>query len=125
MRGLLIISTMLAAFAAEWGINAALAGTGLFLPLSGIAFCLWIRRMAFGPRMWFALPVGFVMDSASPGAFGAAIMTCVLVALVCEAFLIFFSDTESRLAQSVSVALLVLLFVGMMPAWNFLLLRFA
>jgi hypothetical protein len=51
-------------------------------------------------------------------------MTLTLLALVCEVFRTFFSNTESRITQSISVVLLMVLFLGMMPGFGFVLGKF-
>lgn len=80
--------------------------------------------MEFGTRMWFALIIGFIMDTVLLVPFGASLMTCVLLALMCEVFRTFFSNTESRITQGIGVVLLTLMFFGMVPWWGFALAQF-
>lgn len=115
---------MLGAFMLEWISNSLLAGTGIFMPWSALAFCLVSWRMEFEMRLWFALIIGLIMDTIRLVPFGALLLTCVLSALLCEVFRVFFSNTESRITQSVSVVLLMLMFLGMVPWWVFVLGKF-
>lgn len=81
--------------------------------------------MEFRARMWFALIVGVIIDTVQLVPFGASLFTCVLLALMCEVFQIFFSNTESRITQSVSTVLLMIAFLVMVPGFSFLLGKFA
>lgn len=81
--------------------------------------------MEFRARMWFALIVGVIMDIVLLVPFGSFLFTYVLLALICEVFRIFFSNTESRITQSISTVLLMLAFLVMVPGFSFLLGKFA
>lgn len=81
--------------------------------------------MKFEVRIWFALIVGVIMDTIQLVPFGASLFTYVLLALICEVFRTFFSNTESRITQSISTVLLMLAFLVMAPGFSFLLGKFA
>lgn len=119
-----VMLTMFGAFLFEWSFNAVIAGKTFFVPLSALAFCFWSWRMEFETRMWFALVIGVIMDTVQLVPFGASLVTCVLLALICEVFRTFFSNTESRITQSIGMALLMLVFLGMVPLWSLLFGKF-
>lgn len=124
MRVLAIILTMLGAFFLEWSVNGMLAKGAIFIPVVALVFLLWAWRMEFEPRLVFALIVGSIMDAIYPVAFGASILACVLSAFFCEAFRAFFSNTEARITQSIGAVCLLLLFLGMVPLFDFMLGKF-
>ena len=124
MRTYVVLLVMLGAFFLELSSHVMIAGKAVFRPLSALAFCALSWRMEFETRMWFALAVGFVMDSVQLIPFGASLVTCVVLALACEVLRFFFSDTESRVTQSIGTGILMLLFLGMAPFWGFVLGRF-
>lgn len=116
MRILLIALTVSGAFLAEWTAHAFSGGKIIFLPLWALVFCFWIWRMELTSRLWFALALGLIADTVQLVPFGTLSLTCVLVALVCETFERFFSNTEAKVTQGVGVALLILAFGIIAPA---------
>lgn len=125
MKTYLAALAMLGAFLFEWSFGAMIAGKAVFIPVAALVFLLLSWRMEFKARMWFALIAGVIMDTVLLVPFGASLFTCVLLALMCEVFRIFFSNTESRITQSISTALLMLAFLVMAPGFSFLLGKFA
>ncbi|MBI3442359.1 MAG: hypothetical protein HY007_01140 [Candidatus Sungbacteria bacterium] len=121
MKTYMVILFMLGAFFLERVLNVVVAGKAIFLPLSALAFCNLVWRMKFGARVCCALVIGLVMDTVYLIPFGASLLTCVLLAFLCEVFQTFFSNTESRITQSIGAALLILIFFGMVPWWSFVL----
>ena len=124
LRKRMIILTMLGAFLLEWSFPIMTAGKIIFVPLSVLVFCLWIWHMEFEARLWFALITGFIMDTIYLVPFGASLLTCVALALASEACRTFFSNTESRIVQNISVLSLIFLFFGMVPGFGFVLGKF-
>lgn len=125
MKTYLAVLAMSGAFLFEWSFGAVIAGKTVFVPVAALVFCFLIWRMEFRVRIWFALIVGIIMDTVQLVPFGVSLFTCILLALICEVFQIFFSNTESRITQSISTVLLMLIFLAMVPLLGFLFGKFA
>ncbi len=121
MRQYIIIFAICGAFVFEWILSAAVAGTVVFVPVAALVFLVLSWRMEFRARMWCALAVGFLMDTVQMIPFGASLLACVLSAVLCEIFRVFFSNTESHITQGVGTVLLMLVFFITVPLFGFLL----
>lgn len=112
--------TMLGSFLLQWIAGDLPAGRTVFLPLAALAFCVWSWHLGFEARLWFALVIGFIMDTAGLAPFGTSILACLAAAYACEIFRSFFSNTDSRVTWSIGAALMVLVFLSTSPLFNLL-----
>ncbi len=124
MKTYFMVLVMFGAFLFEWSFGAMIARKAVFVPVAALVFCHWSWRIESKARMWLALIVGVIMDTVQLIPFGASILTCVILALVCEVFRAFFADTGSRITQGISTMLLILIFLVMVPLLSFLLGKF-
>lgn len=121
MKGFFVILTLLLAFIGEWSFTLPASKKGIFLPLAALAFCFWSWRIRFETRLWLGLAVGFIMDTMQLVPFGTYMLTLVTIAILCELFQLFFSNTESKITYSIGVVFLMLAFFGAFPLYNIML----
>ena len=115
MKGIAIILVMLGTLAMEWILAAAIPGAGVFVPITALVFCYVSWRMKFEALIWFAFLIGYSMDAVKLVFPGTYVLTFMAIALLSEAFKIFFSNTESKAAQAISIGLLMAAFFAAVP----------
>ena len=118
MKGIAIILVMFGALAIEWILASAISGAGIFVPISALIFCYMSWHMGFEARLWFAFLIGYSMDAVKLVTPGVYVLTFVVIALLGEAFKIFFSNTESKVTQAISIGLLMIAFFAAVPIFT-------
>lgn len=115
MRILLIVLSMLAAAFAQWGFSSWDIG-GIPPPFIPAAVFFWFLRIKLPGRLWFAILIGFLFDSFRVFPFGTYLLVFFLESLLVEPLQVFFSSIRSPLTQGVSFGIMLVLFLGLVPA---------
>lgn len=114
MKAVLILSSLILAAFAEWS-TAPLLAPYFLPPFIAATVLFWFLRMRLASRILLGLAAGFLMDSISPLPFGTYLAAFFLLALAVEGAAIFISQAESFLNQTVSWAVLVVVFLISYP----------
>ena len=110
--GLVLVVAFLAL---EW--MAASSGMRFvsWIPFGALAALWWSGRLALVPRMAYAALAGFIIDLVSGHPFGSTVMLLLLMVGVAQVLGVMLSAHDSRAAQGVSVAIMLVLFFLLTP----------
>lgn len=120
MKYLFIIATILASLLFYFSVNGLFdSGIVFLIPVAVILF--WFSRFSFETRLWFAVGIGFLLDTFSPHPFGTYLIVFFFLALAVACIHFFISEMESLAIRAACGAVLVIFFVALLPAVNFFL----
>lgn len=117
MNTIFFLITIVVGILLEWS-TGRIAPSYIYVPFLAMGLFLWFWRLNLSLRLVAAVLTGFLADSISLLPFGTHTFLFIVLAFCTELLHLFFSNTRSRAAQTLGIAILTVLFLLLVPQFS-------